>query len=103
MEARARPARGVNLDVTLGAARLENASTVGVTADGGAGATTARVSWLGGPFHQLRCAQRLALPRGARITVDGEHAGVVLDPDAPRHGPGNDLLVELTRLARELA
>jgi hypothetical protein len=27
----------------------------------------------------------------------------VLDADAPRHGPGNDLLVELTRRARELA
>ncbi len=102
MEARARPARGVNLDVTLGAARLEHASTVSVTADGGAGATTARVSWLGGPFHQLRCSAPLPVVAGERITVDGEHEAIVLDPDAPRHGPGNDLLVRLTRLAREL-
>jgi hypothetical protein len=78
-------------------------AAAGDGAAGGAGATTARVSWLGGPFHQLRCAEPLQLARGARITVGGEHPGVVLDPDAPRHGPGNDLLVELTRLARELA
>ncbi len=91
----------MNLDVTLGPARLEHGSTVTVASD--AGTTTARVSWLGGPFHQLRCAAPLALASGARITVEGEHPGVVLDPDASRHGPGNDLLVELTRRARELA
>jgi hypothetical protein len=91
----------VNLDVALGPVRLEHASTVAVAASGAA-ATSARVSWLGGPFHQLRCADPLALADGARITVDG-HPAVVLDADAPRHGPGNDLLVELTRRARRLA
>ncbi len=101
MEARARPARGVNLDVTLGSARLEHGSTVTV-AVAGAEATTARVSWLGGPFHQLRCAAALPVAAGARIAVDG-NPGVVLDADAPRHGPGNDLLVALTRRARELS
>jgi hypothetical protein len=91
----------VNLDVALGPVRLEHASTVTVVASDGA-ATSARASWLGGPFHQLRCAEPLGLAEGARITVDG-HPAVVLDPDAPRHGPGNDLLVELSRRARELA
>ena len=91
----------MNLDVGLGSVRLEHASTVVVAASGGA-ATSARVSWLGGPFHQLRCAEPLELADGDRISVDG-HPAVVLDADAPRHGPGNDLLVELTRRARELA
>jgi len=93
-----------NLDVTLGRARLEHGTKVTVAAAGGGEIAAARVSWLGGPFHQLRLAaapaSRLAV--GARITVDG-HPGVVLDADAPRHGPGNDLLVRLTRLSRELA
>jgi len=92
----------VNLDVTLGVERLEHGTTVSVVPAGGRGATTARVSWLGGPFHQLRCAAPLRVVPGARIAVDG-HPAVVLDADAPRHGPGNDLLVELTRRARELA
>jgi hypothetical protein len=91
----------VNLDVALGPVRLEHASTVAVAASGAA-ATSARVSWLGGPFHQLRCSAPLPVVAGERITVDGEHEAIVLDPDAPRHGPGNDLLVRLTRLAREL-
>jgi hypothetical protein len=92
----------VNLDVTLGPARLEHGTTVTVVHAGGGEGTTARISWLGGPFHQLRCAAPLPVAPGARIAVDG-HPGVVLDADAPRHGPGNDLLVELTRRARELA
>jgi hypothetical protein len=92
----------VNLDVTLGAARLEHGTTVTVAVPAAGRDTTARVSWLGGPFHQLRCAAPLPVAPGARIAVDG-HPGVVLDPDAPRHGPGNDLLVELTRRARQLA
>ena len=100
MEARARPARGVNLDVALGPVRLAHATTVTVAA--GATATSARVSWLGGPFHQLRCAAPLPVAPGSRVTVDGKHEALVLDPDAPRHGPGNDLLVHLTRLARNL-
>ena len=102
MEARARPARGVNLDVALGPVRLPHASTVEVAVAAGGGATSARVSWLGGPFHQLRCAAPLPVGAGDRIIVGEEHEALVLDPDAPRHGPGNDLLVRLTRLAREL-
>jgi hypothetical protein len=90
----------VNLDVALGPVRLPHAATVAVAA--GETATSARVSWLGGPFHQLRCASPLPVTPGSRVTVDGEHEALVLDPDAPRHGPGNDLLVRLTRLAREL-
>jgi hypothetical protein len=86
--------------VALGSTRLAHGSTVTVAAAGQE--AEARVSWLGGPFHQLRCRAPLPVAAGARITVDGEHPGVVLDPDAPRHGPGNDLLVRLTRLAREL-
>lgn len=66
----------------------------------------ARVSWLGGRFHQLRCEPPLLARRGDPITLrDGESGDVlaegrVLDPLAKRHGPTNDALVRLARLER---
>jgi molybdopterin synthase catalytic subunit len=91
------------LDVALDA-RLEHGSRVLVIH--GTDEAEARVGWLGGRFHQLRCDTALALERGARIEVrrlgDDEllGEGVVLDPAAPRHGATNDVLVRLTRLER---
>lgn len=87
----------MNLDVWLDG-RLEHGTTVEVTV----GATTvpARVSWLGGGFHQLRPREPLeGAVRDAAIEAGGV-PGTVLDPAAPRHGPSNDLLVRLTRLRR---
>ena len=66
----------------------------------------ARVAWLGGRFHQLRCEQPLVAARGDRLVLrqvappDTLGGGVVLDPGARKHGPTNDALVRLTRLAR---
>ncbi|HYF27292.1 MAG TPA: hypothetical protein VD931_16220 [Baekduia sp.] len=68
----------------------------------GADAHAARVSWLGGPFHQLRCEGVAGGCRGDRVTVEPEGGppveGVVLDPDARRHGTDNDVVIRLRRL-----
>jgi hypothetical protein len=79
--------------------RLPHGAEVEVRA--GDQAARARVGWLGGPYHQLRLDAPLDVAYGTRIEVDGL-PGAVLDPDARGHGPSNDLLVELTRLARAL-
>jgi hypothetical protein len=66
----------------------------------------ARVGWLGGRFHQLRCAEPLTVPRGAIVELrrlgDEEllAEAVVLDPEAQRHGPTNEVLVRLAALER---
>ncbi len=93
MEGR-RPA-GVNLDVALDgrlpsgtAAHLRTAAAV---------EHDVAVTWLGGAFHQLRADELVATAAGEPIEVGGL-AGTVLDPDAERHGPDNDVLVHLTRL-----
>jgi selenocysteine-specific elongation factor len=91
------------LDVQLDA-RIEHGKRVHV--HHGTRESAARVAWLGGHFHQLRCEEALVARRGDRIVVrsvapaDTLGGGVVLDPAARRHGPGNDVLVRLTRLAR---
>jgi selenocysteine-specific elongation factor len=91
------------LDVQLDA-RIEHGTRVHV--HHGTRESAARVAWLGGHFHQLRCEEALVARRGDRIVVrsvapaDTLGGGVVLDPDARRHGPGNEVLVRLTRLAR---
>jgi len=93
---------GSVIDVAVDA-RLEHGSRV-LVARGGDEAV-ARVGWLGGDFHQLRLDPPLALARGDRLEVRRRAGGdllgvaVVLDPDAPRHGPSNDLLIRLRRLA----
>jgi hypothetical protein len=90
-----------NLDVALDGRIPHGAAVVVVHA---AGEVRARAGWLGGPYHQLRCEAPAAVAAGDAIEVlvaPGERLpGTVLDPDAPRHGPSNDLLVRLTRLAR---
>jgi molybdopterin synthase catalytic subunit len=91
------------IDVALDA-RLEHGSRVLVVHR--TDEAEARVGWLGGQFHQLRCDTALALGRGDRIEVrrpgDDEllGEGKVLDPAAKRHGATNDVLVRLTRLER---
>jgi selenocysteine-specific elongation factor len=80
------------LDVALEDLRLEHGSRV--TVHHGTRETAARVGWLGGRFHQLRCEAPLIAPQD---TLGG---GVVLDPGARKHGPSNDVLVRLTQLLR---
>jgi len=91
------------LDVSLDA-RVEHGTRVHV--HHGTREVAARVAWLGGPFHQLRCEQPIVAARGDRLIIrriappDTLGGGVVLDPAARRHGPTNDVLVRLTQLAR---
>jgi molybdopterin synthase catalytic subunit len=93
------------LDVAIDA-RLDHGARVLVVF--GAAEAEARVGWLGGRFHQLRCDGALA-PAPARGDVvevrrlgDDELLGeaTVLDPAARRHGPTNDALVRLVGLER---
>lgn len=97
------PAPSHIFDVALDA-RVEHGTRVQV--HHGTRAVAARVAWLGGTFHQLRCEHPLVAARGDRLVVrqvappDTLGGGVVLDPAARRHGPTNDALVRLTRLAR---
>jgi molybdopterin synthase catalytic subunit/molybdopterin converting factor small subunit len=97
------PPAGAILDVAIDA-RLEHGGRVLVVCANGE--AEARVGWLGGRFHQLRCAEPLTVPRGATIEIrrlgDDELLGeaTVLDPEAARHGPTNDALVRLVALER---
>ncbi|WCB96616.1 hypothetical protein DSM104299_05381 [Baekduia alba] len=98
--------RGPVLDVAVDA-RLEHGARVLVVH--GAAEAVARVGWLGGRFHQLRCEEPLpALARNATVELrrlgDDELLGeaTVLDPDAQRHGATNDALVRLVALERGL-
>ena len=99
------PAPAAILDVALDA-RLEHGSRVLVVH--GQAETEARVGWLGGRFHQLRCAEPLdpAPARGDLVELrrlgDDELLGeaTVLDGAARRHGPTNDALVRLVALER---
>jgi molybdopterin synthase catalytic subunit/molybdopterin converting factor small subunit len=99
------PGGGPVLDVAIDA-RLEHGGRVLVIA--GAAEVEARVGWLGGRFHQLRCAEALdpAPARGDVVEIrrlgDDELLGeaTVLDGAARRHGPTNDALVRLVALER---
>jgi len=68
--------------------------------------TAARVTWLGGPFSQLRLEQPLVPMAGDRVVIrqiappDTIGGGTVLDPKPRKHGPSRELLVELERLSR---
>jgi molybdopterin synthase catalytic subunit/molybdopterin converting factor small subunit len=95
---------GPVLDVAVDV-RLEHGARVLVVA--GTDEAAARVGWLGGRFHQLRCEEPLqAARRGAVVEVrrlgDDELLGeaTILDADASRHGPTNDALVRLVALER---
>jgi MoaE-MoaD fusion protein len=98
-------AAGPVLDVAIDA-RLEHGGRVLVIF--GAAEAEARVGWLGGRFHQLRCAEPLepAPARGDAVELrrlgDDELLGeaTVLDGDARRHGPTNDALVRMVALER---
>ncbi|MCW2990400.1 MAG: selB [Solirubrobacterales bacterium] len=91
------------LDVALGL-RVEHGTRL--TVHHGTRETPARVAWLGGRFHQLRCEQPLIAAAGDRLVVrsiappDTLGGGVVLDPAARKHGPSRDVLARLERLAR---
>jgi hypothetical protein len=92
-----------NLDVTLDG-RLEHGSTVTVRHE--SRTVSARVGWLGGPYHQLRCEEPLDAAAGDAIVVVDSRArtpGTVLEAGVPKHGPSNELLVRLVRLARAQA
>ncbi|HWI73535.1 MAG TPA: molybdenum cofactor biosynthesis protein MoaE, partial [Baekduia sp.] len=99
------PAPATVLDVAIDA-RLEHGGRVLVVL--GTAEAEARVGWLGGRFHQLRCEEPLtpAPARGDVVEVrrlgDDELLGeaTVLDPSARRHGPTNDALVRLVALER---
>jgi selenocysteine-specific elongation factor len=68
--------------------------------------TPARVAWLGGRFHQLRCEAPLVARAGDRLVIrqiappDTLGGGVVLDPSARKHGPSRDLTTRLERALR---
>jgi selenocysteine-specific elongation factor len=91
------------LDVELDT-RIEHGTRVHV--HHGTRETPARVAWLGGHFHQLRCEEPLIARRDDRIVVrsiapaDTLGGGRILDPHARRHGPSTDVTVRLTRLTR---
>jgi molybdopterin synthase catalytic subunit/molybdopterin converting factor small subunit len=84
--------------------RLDHGATVLVVH--GAEEVEARVGWLGGRFHQLRCSEPLKLARGDTVEIrrlrDDELLGeaTVLDAGARRHGPTTDTLVRLASLER---
>jgi molybdopterin synthase catalytic subunit/molybdopterin converting factor small subunit len=90
------------LDVAVDA-RLDHGAHVLVVH--GQAEAEARVGWLGGRFHQLRCDEPLEVVRGDIVEIrrlrDDELLGeaTVLDADAARHGPANDALVRLVALA----
>jgi molybdopterin synthase catalytic subunit len=93
------------LDIAIDA-RLDHGARVLVVF--GAAEAEARVGWLGGRFHQLRCDEPLtpAPARGELVEIrrlgDDELLGeaTILDPAARRHGPTNDALVRLVALER---
>lgn len=91
------------LDVAVDA-RLEHGAHVLVVH--GQAEAEARVGWLGGRFHQLRCDEPLKVAHGDTVEIrrlrDDELLGeaTVLDADAVRHGPTNDALVRLAALER---
>jgi selenocysteine-specific elongation factor len=88
------------LDVQLDD-RLEHGAQVHV--HHGTRESSAKVAWLGGRFHQLRCGEPLVARRGDRLVLRGAGivlGGTVLEAPARRHGPSNDVLVRLTAIAR---
>jgi selenocysteine-specific elongation factor len=91
------------LDVVLDE-RIEHGTRVHV--HHGTRETAARVAWLGGHFHQLRCETPLIARRDDRLVVrsiapaDTLCGGRILDPHARRHGPSRDVTAHLARLAR---
>ncbi len=91
------------LDVAIDA-RLDHGAHVLVVH--GQAEAEARVGWLGGRFHQLRCDEPLKVVSGDLLEIrrlrDDELLGeaTVLDADAARHGPTNDALVRLAALER---
>jgi molybdopterin synthase catalytic subunit len=95
------------IDIALKDTRLEHGSHVilrHATCE-----TRARVGWLGGRFHQLRCEAHVEALLGDPVDLldaDSQQplgSGVVLDPNARMHGPTNDTLVRLTELLRGAA
>jgi selenocysteine-specific elongation factor len=89
------------LDVALDV-RLDDVARVMV--HHGTRETAARVAWLGGRFHQLRCEQPLMAGAGDRFVVrsiappDTLGGGVVIDPGARKHGPSREVTARLERL-----
>ena len=67
--------------------------------------TAARITWLGGPYWQLRLESPLVPLAGDRLVIrqiappDTLGGGIVLDPHPKKHGPSRDVLTRLERLA----
>lgn len=97
MEARVGAALTRVLDVALDeGVRAPRDARVGLTVGGTP--TTAEIVWLGGRFHQLRCAEAVRVRAGDRLVLDGVGVATVLDPSAAPHGPSRELTARLTRL-----
>jgi hypothetical protein len=94
------------VDVALGEARLATGDAVRVAAADGT-TRTARVTWLGGRFHQLRLDAPLVLLVGDTVLVRDaggtDWPGRVLDVEAARHGPSRETTDRLAGLERRLA
>ena len=84
----------------------EPESGVRVQVHHGTRETPARLTWLGGPFWQIRLERPLIPAENDRFVLRGIAppdtlgGGRVLDPHPRRHGPSRDLLARLTRRAR---
>ncbi|HEX8123236.1 MAG TPA: selenocysteine-specific translation elongation factor [Solirubrobacteraceae bacterium] len=93
------------LDVALDARDLEHGARVQV--HHGTREAPARLAELGGRFWQLRLEQPLLARAGDRVVIraiappDTLGGGVILDPNARKHGPSRDTLATLTRLAKD--
>jgi selenocysteine-specific elongation factor len=96
----------LDVELTFAPGRPEPETGSRVQIHHGTRETPARLTWLGGPFWQLRLQRPLIAVAGDRLVVrhvappDTLGGGRVLDAHPRRHGPGRDLLARLTRLAR---
>jgi selenocysteine-specific elongation factor len=92
-------------DVAVDAPALEHAQRVQV--HHGTREAPARVAELGGRFWQLRLEQPLLARPGDRFVIrsiappDTLGGGVILDPNARKHGPSRDALARLSRIAKD--
>jgi selenocysteine-specific elongation factor len=92
-------------DVAVEAPALEHAQRVQI--HHGTREAPARVAELGGRFWQLRLEQPLLARPGDRFVIrsiappDTLGGGVILDPNARKHGPSREALARLSRIAKD--
>lgn len=96
----------LDAELSFTASRPEPETGTRVHVHHGTRETPGRLTWLGGPFWQLRLERPLIAVAGDRLVVrqiappDTLGGGRVLDAHPGRHGPGRELLARLSRLAR---